>query len=243
MGSKRSFLQIRDGKMDSGCGCWAHVERGSRSSVVGRTTGPPILLPSWAGQVAGSPYPSPQAWDWIEFPNVSVPGTRAWHLGGGIRPGGCRGALEWGQQLHRCLSALQVDRVSYLLQEIYGIENKNNQETKVCAGGEHALGLQAAGLTPQLPCHLNGSRLMGVACLGPPAMARAPQVVWSISHFPSTLSPEGPAPQTASFFNGINRVYRIFCSFSSKFTDLLPSLGCWLSGQPGQSGPVGSPLA
>uniref|UniRef100_A0A452DYQ5 E3 ubiquitin-protein ligase n=1 Tax=Capra hircus TaxID=9925 RepID=A0A452DYQ5_CAPHI len=27
-------------------------------------------------------------------------------------------------------SALQVDRVSYLLQEIYGIENKNNQETK-----------------------------------------------------------------------------------------------------------------
>ncbi|XP_014312761.1 E3 ubiquitin-protein ligase MGRN1 isoform X6 [Myotis lucifugus] len=26
-----------------------------------------------------------------------------------------------------------VDRVSYLLQEIYGIENKNNQETKVCA--------------------------------------------------------------------------------------------------------------
>lgn len=29
-------------------------------------------------------------------------------------------------------SAPQVDRVSYLLQEIYGIENKNNQETKVC---------------------------------------------------------------------------------------------------------------
>ena len=27
---------------------------------------------------------------------------------------------------------LKVDRVSYLLQEIYGIENKNNQETKVC---------------------------------------------------------------------------------------------------------------
>lgn len=24
-----------------------------------------------------------------------------------------------------------MDRVSYLLQEIYGIENKNNQETKV----------------------------------------------------------------------------------------------------------------
>lgn len=29
---------------------------------------------------------------------------------------------------------LQVDRVSYLLQEIYGIENKNNQETKVREG-------------------------------------------------------------------------------------------------------------
>lgn len=28
--------------------------------------------------------------------------------------------------------SFQVDRVSYLLQEIYGIENKNNQETKVC---------------------------------------------------------------------------------------------------------------
>lgn len=147
--------------MDNRCGCWAHVERGSRTSVVGRTTGPPILLPSWAGQVAGSPYPSPgigsthQGWDWIEFPTVSASGTRAWPLGGGIRPGGCRGALEWGQQLHRCLSALQVDRVSYLLQEIYGIENKNNQETKVRAGGEHALGLQV-GLTRQLPCRLNG---------------------------------------------------------------------------------------
>lgn len=33
---------------------------------------------------------------------------------------------------HELLSlSLQVDRVSYLLQEIYGIENKNNQETKV----------------------------------------------------------------------------------------------------------------
>lgn len=33
----------------------------------------------------------------------------------------------------RCFDVgrLQVDRVSYLLQEIYGIENKNNQETKV----------------------------------------------------------------------------------------------------------------
>lgn len=43
----------------------------------------------------------------------------------------------------RCLSVClsfprppppQVDRVSYLLQEIYGIENKNNQETKVGKG-------------------------------------------------------------------------------------------------------------
>uniref|UniRef100_A0A8D0BE23 E3 ubiquitin-protein ligase n=1 Tax=Salvator merianae TaxID=96440 RepID=A0A8D0BE23_SALMN len=32
----------------------------------------------------------------------------------------------------RCPLFLQVDRVSYLLQEIYGIENKNNQETKPC---------------------------------------------------------------------------------------------------------------
>lgn len=31
----------------------------------------------------------------------------------------------------RSCGYLQVDRVSYLLQEIYGIENKNNQETKV----------------------------------------------------------------------------------------------------------------
>lgn len=30
-----------------------------------------------------------------------------------------------------CSLLFQVDRVSYLLQEIYGIENKNNQETKV----------------------------------------------------------------------------------------------------------------
>lgn len=36
-------------------------------------------------------------------------------------------------QVSRGCSALQVDRVSYLLQEIYGIENKNNQETKVRA--------------------------------------------------------------------------------------------------------------
>lgn len=40
--------------------------------------------------------------------------------------------LSGGRQVPRYLSALQVDRVSYLLQEIYGIENKNNQETKVC---------------------------------------------------------------------------------------------------------------
>lgn len=200
MGSKRSFLQIRDGKMDSGCGCRARVERGSRSSVVGRTTGPPILLPSWAGQVAGSPYPSPQAWDWIEFPNVSVPGTRGWHLGGGIRPSGCRGALEWGQQLHRCLSALQVDRVSYLLQEIYGIENKNNQETKVCAGGEHALGLQAAGLTPQLPCHLNGSRLMGVACLGSPSHGQSPTGSLVDKPFPFHAFPRGSSTPDCIIF-------------------------------------------
>lgn len=44
--------------------------------------------------------------------------------------------------MHFCLSLLQVDRVSYLLQEIYGIENKNNQETKVPFSSVHA----------QLPC-------------------------------------------------------------------------------------------
>lgn len=43
-------------------------------------------------------------------------------------------------------SALQVDRVSYLLQEIYGIENKNNQETKVGARGACTAGLHAASL-------------------------------------------------------------------------------------------------
>lgn len=53
--------------------------------------------------------------------------------GRGCRAGRCRGAL--GGQVSRGCSALQVDRVSYLLQEIYGIENKNNQETKVRARG------------------------------------------------------------------------------------------------------------
>lgn len=44
-----------------------------------------------------------------------------------------------------------MDRVSYLLQEIYGIENKNNQETKVCAGGEPSPGLLGVTrLGPQL---------------------------------------------------------------------------------------------
>ena len=47
---------------------------------------------------------------------------------------GAEEPLSW-EQVPRHLSALQVDRVSYLLQEIYGIENKNNQETKVRACG------------------------------------------------------------------------------------------------------------
>lgn len=38
--------------------------------------------------------------------------------------------IPWISVLTVCVS-FQVDRVSYLLQEIYGIENKNNQETKV----------------------------------------------------------------------------------------------------------------
>ena len=58
--------------------------------------------------------------------------------------------LSGGWQVPRYLSALQVDRVSYLLQEIYGIENKNNQETKVCTPGEHAPALQAPGW-PRFP--------------------------------------------------------------------------------------------
>ncbi|KAJ8786608.1 hypothetical protein J1605_006097 [Eschrichtius robustus] len=46
---------------------------------------------------------------------------------------GAEEPLSW-EQVPRHLSALQVDRVSYLLQEIYGIENKNNQETKQVNG-------------------------------------------------------------------------------------------------------------
>lgn len=61
-----------------------------------------------------------------------------------MRPSGCSGALR-GLAYAQMPSALQVDRVSYLLQEIYGIENKNNQETKVCARGACA-GFHAASL-------------------------------------------------------------------------------------------------
>ncbi|XP_023567166.1 E3 ubiquitin-protein ligase MGRN1 [Octodon degus] len=39
-------------------------------------------------------------------------------------------AFEKAGQTYHTFSVPQVDRVSYLLQEIYGIENKNNQETK-----------------------------------------------------------------------------------------------------------------
>lgn len=42
----------------------------------------------------------------------------------------CATRLNMNKQ-KRCADVVQVDRVSYLLQEIYGIENKNNQETKV----------------------------------------------------------------------------------------------------------------
>lgn len=110
----------------------------------------------WPGQVAVSSDPNPGVGG-TEFPTGPAPGTRAWHLGGGVRAGGGREGLSGGWQVPSCLSALQVDRVSYLLQEIYGIENKNNQETKVCACGEHMRGLQA-GLAPELSFHLHRSR-------------------------------------------------------------------------------------
>lgn len=50
-----------------------------------------------------------------------------------------------------CLALPQVDRVSYLLQEIYGIENKNNQETKVkrqWGGGLPSPSLLLGGSSP-----------------------------------------------------------------------------------------------
>lgn len=71
----------------------------------------------------------------------------------------------------RCLSALQVDRVSYLLQEIYGIENKNNQETKVCACGEHTLGARLPRSPASLHCTEADTR---VTCLGSPSPAQGP---------------------------------------------------------------------
>ena len=43
--------------------------------------------------------------------------------------------LSGGRHVPTFLSAPQAGRVSYLLQEIYGIENKNSQETKVCTWG------------------------------------------------------------------------------------------------------------
>lgn len=50
---------------------------------------------------------------------------------------GCRSHGSWGgcgSAPHPFPMGLQVDGVSYLLQEIYGIENKyNTQDSKVCA--------------------------------------------------------------------------------------------------------------
>ncbi|XP_030877728.1 E3 ubiquitin-protein ligase MGRN1-like [Leptonychotes weddellii] len=73
----------------------------------------------------GPPFPGP-------FPKFPPP------CGGGRAPRGLSVQIpcvvdkhqDGGWQVPRFLSLLQVDRVSYLLQEIYGIENKNNQETK-----------------------------------------------------------------------------------------------------------------
>ena len=79
-------------------------------------------------------------------------------------------------------SALQVDRVSYLLQEIYGIENKNNQETKVRAR-------DPAGGPGHVPSVLRW--LLGGGDLpGSPILARAL----------TCLPLEAPGPQAPSLF-------------------------------------------
>ena len=79
-------------------------------------------------------------------------------------------------------SALQVDRVSYLLQEIYGIENKNNQETKVRARDP----LGGPGHVPSALRWLLG----GGDLPGSPILARAL----------TCLPLEAPGPQAPSLF-------------------------------------------
>lgn len=101
------------------------------SRPIARATG-------WAGQVADS---LPFSWHgahslrcgWTEFQTTTALGTRSGPREVVLGHVGAEEPLSGGRQVPGYLSALQVDRVSYLLQEIYGIENKNNQETKVCA--------------------------------------------------------------------------------------------------------------
>lgn len=72
----------------------------------------------------------------------------------------------------RSLSRLQVDRVSYLLQEIYGIENKNNQETKVCACGDICWGCRRSSLLSFPSTDTEAGSWRGLP--GPPALTVAP---------------------------------------------------------------------
>ena len=100
------------------------------SRPIARATG-------WAGQVADS---LPFSWHgahslrcgWTEFQTTAALGTGSGPREVVLGQVGAEEPLSGGGQVPGYLSALQVDRVSYLLQEIYGIENKNNQETKVC---------------------------------------------------------------------------------------------------------------
>uniref|UniRef100_A0A8D2FZ66 E3 ubiquitin-protein ligase n=1 Tax=Theropithecus gelada TaxID=9565 RepID=A0A8D2FZ66_THEGE len=62
-----------------------------------------------------------------------------------------------------------VDRVSYLLQEIYGIENKNNQETKISGKASQARFIVASGPSTTGAAPRGGSRAPGRASPQPRA--------------------------------------------------------------------------
>lgn len=111
---------------------WLGLWVGSRPPVVGRATSS-SPVPGAAGWVgAGSRFSPRLSWP----PGVELDGPlgrRPGTLEAGLGQVGVEEPLHGGWQgPSEPLCVLQVDRVSYLLQEIYGIENKNNQETKVC---------------------------------------------------------------------------------------------------------------
>lgn len=84
-----------------------------------------------------------------------------------------------------------MDRVSYLLQEIYGIENKNNQETKVCPCGQ--LTELQAGNMPQVSTYLlEGTSL--VMCGDFTGLTQFPQGLMGKMPFPG-----GPEPRVHHF--------------------------------------------